>query len=105
MVHSKLSSYRYQYTRTASLLCLLLVTAQSFSVTTRPASALSLQAAMVSEASEWYSPPPAAAAPSPPTGKPVQTFIQSRQEFDAFLNVPDDDRLVIVKFYASWYVR
>lgn len=57
------------------------------------------------DASEWYSPPPVkkeAAVPKIPAGqRALQTNISTAAELEAFLH-NGDDRLVIVKFYASW---
>lgn len=57
------------------------------------------------DASEWYSPPPVkkeVALPKIPAGqKALQTNISTAAELEAFLH-NGDDRLVIVKFYASW---
>jgi hypothetical protein len=61
--------------------------------------------------SEWYSPPPVipeASSPltRPPLGlKPLQTDITTVEQLDAILDDETDHRLVVVKFYASWYVH
>jgi thiol:disulfide interchange protein len=54
--------------------------------------------------SEWYSPPPApkmAVMPRPSASKPLQTDVTTVQELARVLN-DADDRLIIIKFYASW---
>jgi hypothetical protein len=61
---------------------------------------------------EWYSPPPvvpkkaaAADARRPPADQSaLQTDITTAAELHDFLHNSDDQRLTIVKFYASWYV-
>jgi hypothetical protein len=61
--------------------------------------------------SEWYSPPPVMPEAStplmrPPLGlKPLQTDITTVEQLDAILDDETDHRLVVVKFYASWYVQ
>ena len=53
--------------------------------------------------SEWYCPPPPkTAAPKIPKGAvPQIREIRSNVELLEFIN-EDDDRLCVVKFYASW---
>lgn len=54
--------------------------------------------------SEWYSPPPApkaAVVPRPSSSKPLQTDVTTAQELARILN-DADDRLIIIKYYASW---
>jgi hypothetical protein len=56
--------------------------------------------------SEWYSPPPApkaAVVPRPWSSKPLQTDLTTPKDLSRILN-DADDRLIIIKFYASWYV-
>jgi thiol:disulfide interchange protein len=75
--------------------------------TQRRVDGITLSSAAV-EASEWYTPPPLvkpAAAVVPhhrAGGKALQTSLTTKEQLDEFLNNKEDQRLVIVKFYASW---
>lgn len=57
---------------------------------------------------EWYSPPQASTVSTSTVtlhSKALQTDVTTLEELHRHLNDPNDQRLVIVKFYASWYVR
>ena len=54
--------------------------------------------------SEWYTPPPPPVTAPVLPGKPLQIDLTTAEQLERLLN-EDDDRLIIIKFYASWYVR
>ena len=103
--------------RTSLVLLLLLLvavlvvdsfTAVSLPTTIAPSRLHSSVAWQGEEESEWYcppTPPPPSAETVPriPAGqKALQTEITTLQELEALLH-DGDERLTIVKFYASWY--
>jgi len=103
--------------RTSLALLLLLVvavlvvdsfTAVSLPTTIAPSRLHSSVAWQSEEESEWYCPPtPPPPAETVPTRIPagqmaLQTEITTAQELEALLH-DGDERLTIVKFYASWY--
>lgn len=66
------------------------------------ASATHLTSRMSVEDSEWYSPPPPPKVVVPANSKPLQTRLSTHDDMTSFLHNIRDDRLVVIKYYASW---
>lgn len=57
---------------------------------------------MSMDESEWYTPPPPPKVVVPANSRALQTELCTHGDMESFLHEKNDDRLVVVKYYASW---